>query len=96
MVSCFNFNVVVTYSYQVGDCILLHVLISLEESLNFPLLIIVRVKFFKFSSRTDNRDVLLYLGICPRQKPFGTHLDPALSSICDYISHLRCKLFRLA
>ena len=96
MVSRLNFNVVVTDSYQVGDCILLHVLISLEESLNFPLLVIVRVEFFKFCSCTNNRDVLLYLSIGPWQKPFSTHLDPPFSSICDYISHLRRKLFRLA
>jgi hypothetical protein len=96
VVSCFNFNIVVTDSNQVGDCVLLHVLVSFEESFYFPLLVIVWVEFFKFCSCTNYYNVLLQLCISPWQKPFRTHLDPSLSSICDYIGHLRGKLFRLA
>ncbi len=66
MVSCLNFDVVVTNGHQVGDCILLHALLSLKERLDFPLLVVMREQLFKFCPRTNDRNIFLNLYISTR------------------------------
>jgi len=91
MVGSLNLNVVVSDCDQVGDGIVLHHTVGLEEGANLPLLVIVRVEFLKLSSCRDYRYTFSKLDLSPWHKSVRTHLDPPLCSVSDYERHFRAE-----
>ena len=83
-VRSFDFEIVVTQSDKVGDCVLFHVGAGFEESFNLPFLVVSRVHFLVAAPSRDHCDTVELL-VSFRHEFLCRHLDPSFSSVGHYV-----------
>ncbi len=84
MIGRLQFNIAVSNSYDVGDCITVHLCLRLHERSHLPLRVLMGELLLIHSPCADDGDVILYLLGDQRHKPVCAHLHPPLSRIGYY------------